>query len=89
MIGGAGKLGGWFADFLGSQGFMVEVSDPAGTRPGTLDVGDWRENELTQDFNRGGDTARCDRFGAARARDATTPGVIFDVGSLKSRCAPG
>ena len=30
VIGGAGKIGGWFAQFLGSQGFRVEIADPAG-----------------------------------------------------------
>ena len=28
VIGGAGKMGAWFAQFLGSQGFEVEVADP-------------------------------------------------------------
>jgi chorismate mutase/prephenate dehydrogenase len=89
VIGGAGKLGGWFADFLGSQGFTVEVSDPAGARPGTLDVGDWRENELTQDFivvaTPLGVTDSVLRELAMRR----PPGVIFDVGSLKSPLRAG
>src|SRR5215472_4260650 len=29
VIGGAGKMGGWFVSFLVSQGFTVEVADPA------------------------------------------------------------
>ena len=28
VIGGAGKMGGWFTSFLSSQGFEVEVADP-------------------------------------------------------------
>jgi chorismate mutase len=28
IIGGAGKMGRWFADYLASQGFAVEVADP-------------------------------------------------------------
>ena len=28
VIGGAGKMGGWFVGFLESQGFTVEVADP-------------------------------------------------------------
>ena len=28
VIGGAGKMGGWFSSFLRSQGFDVEVADP-------------------------------------------------------------
>ena len=36
VIGGAGKMGGWFVQFLVSQGFDVLVADPAaaGLRPG-------------------------------------------------------
>ena len=34
VIGGAGKMGGWFVSFLLSQGFTVEVADPAATSPG-------------------------------------------------------
>ena len=30
VIGGGGKMGRWFAEFLMSQGFAVEVADPAG-----------------------------------------------------------
>ena len=30
VIGGAGRIGSWFARFLDSQGFAVTVSDPAG-----------------------------------------------------------
>jgi len=29
VIGGAGLMGRWFVDFLSSQGFAVEVADPA------------------------------------------------------------
>jgi len=29
VIGGAGKMGAWFVQFLGSQGFQVQVADPA------------------------------------------------------------
>ncbi len=28
VIGGAGKMGGWFAQFLSSQGFVVQIADP-------------------------------------------------------------
>src|SRR5580700_1316782 len=41
VIGGAGKMGGWFVGFLASQGFTVEVADPAAGAAGTC-VADWR-----------------------------------------------
>jgi len=84
VIGGAGKLGRWFSDFLHSQGFAVEVSDPAGAPVGTLDVGDYAQNALDQDFivvaTPLGYTDKVLRDLAMR-RPA---GVIFDLGSLKS-----
>jgi len=30
VIGGHGKMGGWFAEFLASQGFRVAIADPMG-----------------------------------------------------------
>jgi len=30
VIGGRGKMGGWFSDFLASQGFQVTIADPRG-----------------------------------------------------------
>ncbi len=32
VIGGTGKMGRWFSDFLASQGYSVTVADP-GRRP--------------------------------------------------------
>ena len=34
VIGGHGKMGGWFAEFLASQGFRVAIADPMGASPG-------------------------------------------------------
>ena len=34
VIGGAGKMGRWFVEFLDSQGFDVTVADPVTTPPG-------------------------------------------------------
>ncbi len=84
VIGGAGKMGRWFADFLLSQGFEVAVSDPSGAPPGTIDVGDFRETALDQDF-----IVVATPLGLTDGvlRDLAMrrpPGVILDLGSLKS-----
>ncbi len=42
VIGGAGKMGAWFSQFLLSQGFAVQVADPAGAAPSIPVVADWR-----------------------------------------------
>ncbi len=41
VIGGAGKMGRWFAQFLASQGFDVHVADPAGVPAGFTGSTDW------------------------------------------------
>lgn len=84
VIGGSGKMGRWFADFLQSQGFDVTVADPAGAAPGFKWVADWRRTPdvyavtvvaapiaLTGEILRG-------------IGQAGRAGLIFDIGSLKS-----
>lgn len=84
VIGGAGKMGRWFVEFLASQGFSVECSDPAGTPTAAIDGGDYRSSALTHDYivvaTPLGLTDSVLRELALRR----PPGVIFDVGSLKS-----
>jgi chorismate mutase/prephenate dehydrogenase len=89
VIGGAGRMGRWFVEFLASQGFEVEVTDPAGTPEGALAVADWRKSDLRHDF-----IVLATPLAATDAilRDLALrrpPGVIFDIGSLKSPLRPG
>ncbi len=89
VIGGAGKMGRWFAEFMASQGFAVEIADPAGAPPGFPHVADWRTSTLNQDFiviaTPLGVTDKILRELAMRR----PKGVIFDVGSLKSPLRAG
>src|ERR1700757_3935545 len=89
VIGGAGKMGGWFVSFLLSQGFTVEIADPAAASPGGGRVADWRHTDLKHDFivlaTPLGITDAILRGLALRR----PPGVIFDVGSLKSPLRAG
>ena len=89
VIGGAGKMGRWFAEFMASQGFAVEIADPAGAPAGFGHVADWRESALTHDFivvaAPLGATDKILRELAMRR----PKGVIFDVGSLKSPLRAG
>jgi chorismate mutase/prephenate dehydrogenase len=89
VIGGAGLMGRWFADFLSSQGFAVEVADPAGADAGVACVADWHESDLQHDF-----IMLATPLGVTDAilRDLALrrpPGVIFDIGSLKSPLRAG
>jgi chorismate mutase/prephenate dehydrogenase len=89
VIGGAGKMGRWFVEFLSSQGFTVEVADPASAAVGCMQVEDWRKTDLRHDYivlaTPLGVTDGILRELALRR----PPGVIFDVGSLKSPLRAG
>ena len=89
VIGGGGKMGRWFSEFLTSQGFSVDVADPAGAPPGTTHVQDWRTTDLKHDYillatPLGVTDALLHELALRRP-----PGVIFDVGSLKSPLRSG
>ncbi len=89
VIGGSGKMGGWFVQFLASQGFSVEVADPAGAPVAIAQVDDWRKTDLKHDF-----IVLATPLGATDAilRDLALrrpTGIIFDVGSLKSPLRAG
>jgi chorismate mutase / prephenate dehydrogenase len=90
VIGGGGKMGGWFVRFLASQGFTVEVADPTGAAAGVPRVEDWHKTDLNQyDYiilaTPLGVTDTILRDLALRR----PTGVIFDVGSLKSPLRSG
>jgi chorismate mutase/prephenate dehydrogenase len=89
VIGGGGKMGRWFVEFLASQGFTVEVADPSGAPEGAVGLDDWRQSDLRHDFivlaTPLGVTDGILRELALRR----PPGVVFDVGSLKSPLRTG
>jgi len=74
---------------MASQGFAVEIADPAGAPPGFAHQPDWRASPLNQDFiviaTPLGVTDKILRELAMRR----PKGVIFDVGSLKSPLRAG
>jgi len=89
VIGGGGKMGRWFVDFLSSQGFTVEVADPASAPPAAARVDDWRKSDLKHDY-----IVLATPLGVTDAilRELALrrpTGVIFDVGSLKSPLRAG
>jgi chorismate mutase/prephenate dehydrogenase len=89
VIGGRGKMGGWFAEFLASQGFRVAIADPAPGPSGFDQVADWQTTDLDHDLivlaTPLGATAQLLHGIAARA----PRGLIFDIGSLKTPLRAG
>jgi chorismate mutase / prephenate dehydrogenase len=89
VIGGAGLMGRWFVEFLSSQGFAVQVADPAAANDAAGCVDDWKKTDLAHDF-----IVLATPLGVTDAilRDLALrrpPGVIFDIGSLKSPLRAG
>jgi chorismate mutase/prephenate dehydrogenase len=74
---------------MASQGFSVEVADPAGAPAGFTQLADWHASPLDHDFiviaTPLGDTDKILRELAMRR----PKGVIFDLGSLKSPLRAG
>jgi chorismate mutase/prephenate dehydrogenase len=89
VIGGHGKMGGWFAEFLASQGFRVSIADPMGGLPGFDTVAEWENDPLDFDLivlaTPLSATARLLELLAQRA----PRGLIFDLGSLKTPLRAG
>jgi chorismate mutase / prephenate dehydrogenase len=86
VIGGAGKMGAWFAQFLLSQGFDVQVADPVDTAPGIPAVADWRK---LPDLNAFDYIVVATPLGVSggilnELALRRPSGVVFDLGSLKS-----
>ncbi len=84
IIGGAGKMGRWFARFLNSQGFAVEIADPAGTTEEFPHVEDWRTSPLDHDFIVVAAPLRKSAEILEELAERAPRGVVFDVGSLKT-----
>lgn len=84
VIGGAGLMGEWFARFLASQGWEMEIADPAAATSEFPGVADWTATPLDHDLIV---VAAPLRPAAAILQElaARKPrGVVFDIGSLKS-----
>jgi len=94
VIGGAGKMGRWFSEFLTSQGYAVTVADPAiaperENAEGPRALRDWRDSSLDEDLIVVATPLQiADRIlhelAVRRPR-----GTIFDIGSLKTPLRSG
>ena len=88
VIGGAGKMGGWFVDFFASQGFATTIADP-GVEPGPGRFNKWTDAGI--DFDVIVVAAPLAVSGRILAQLAVLepPGLVFDIGSLKTPLIDG
>ncbi len=84
VIGGAGRMGRWFVDFLASQGYDVGVADPAGAPAGFRQVDNWEESGLSEALIVVAAPLRASAAIMDRRAELKPEGLIMDIGSLKS-----
>lgn len=89
VIGGAGRMGHWVARFLASQGFAVEIADPAAAAGDFPHVADWRASPLDHDLIIVSAPLGISRVILEELAVRKPRGVVFDIGSLKTPLRPG
>lgn len=89
VIGGAGRMGRWFVRFLASQGFEVEIADPAGPVFGLPHLSDWRQSSLDHHFIVVAADLRTSSRILEELAERRPPGTVFDIGSLKTPLREG
>ncbi len=86
VIGGHGRMGRWFARFLGSQGFAVEVADPAPRPPDDAwpRRARWEDGGLDHDVVVVAAPLSASADVLAGLAVCRPSGLVFDIGSLKT-----
>ncbi len=90
LIGGAGLMGQWLARYFDSQGFAVQISDPAwcATTSAFADVPDWQSGSYSAEI-----VVICTPIAASRKilqqltdlhEQQPVPALVFDIASVKA-----
>jgi chorismate mutase / prephenate dehydrogenase len=88
VIGGAGKMGGWFTDFFSSQGYATTIADAAVTdAPGRFH--DWRDAGVDFDVIVVAAPLAVTGRILEELAEFKPRGLVFDIGSLKSPLRSG
>jgi chorismate mutase / prephenate dehydrogenase len=89
IIGGAGKMGIWFARFLGSQGYEIEIADPAAVELPFARIGDWRSAPLAHDIIVVATPMKVAAEVLSGLAERRPAGLVIDIGSLKTPLRAG
>ncbi|NCF24183.1 MAG: prephenate dehydrogenase/arogenate dehydrogenase family protein [Gammaproteobacteria bacterium] len=88
VIGGAGKMGGWFVDFFASQGFETTIADAsAEDAPGVFR--NWTDAGVDYDVIVVATPLAVSGRILAQLAVLKPPGLVFDIGSLKTPLIDG
>jgi chorismate mutase/prephenate dehydrogenase len=88
VIGGAGKMGAWFADFFASQGFATVVADPR-VEDGPGMHSNWTDAGIDHDVIVVAAPLAVSGRILAQLAVLKPKGLVFDIGSLKSPLIDG
>ncbi|MDH3439854.1 MAG: prephenate dehydrogenase/arogenate dehydrogenase family protein [Gammaproteobacteria bacterium] len=88
IIGGSGKMGGWFVDYFSSQGFLTVIAD-TGVTPGPGRCRDWRQAGTDYDVIVVATPMAVSGQILTDLAALKPEGLIFDIGSLKSPLKAG
>ena len=88
VIGGAGKMGRWFVDFFASQGFATVIADKS-VEDGPGCFGNWTDAGVDYDVIVVATPLAVSGRILAQLAVLKPPGLVFDIGSLKSPLLDG
>ena len=88
VIGGAGRMGGWFVDFFRSQGFETDVADKQ-LQDGPNQYSNWTDAKIDYDIIVVATPLAISAEILARLAALRPTGLIFDIGSLKTPLRSG
>ena len=88
VIGGAGKMGGWFVRFFASQGFHTSIADP-GVADGPDRYQKWTDAGVDYDVIVVAAPLAVSGRILAQLAVLEPKGLVFDIGSLKSPLIDG
>lgn len=89
VIGGAGLMGRWFVRYLDAQGFEVEIADLNDGPSGVVNHRDWTRVTMDHELIIVATPMPVTNHILLALAKAPPPGVVFDVGSLKSPLREG
>ena len=89
VIGGRGKMGRWFAEFLASQGYEVEIADPAGALEGFAHLARWEDSALAHDLIVVATPLRATAAVLHSLAGRRPRGLVFDLASVKTPLRAG
>ncbi|MDE0002025.1 MAG: prephenate dehydrogenase/arogenate dehydrogenase family protein, partial [Rhodospirillaceae bacterium] len=89
IIGGSGKMGGWMAGFLASQGYRVHLADPRKPKLPYPWIPSWERSDLEQDIIVVATPIKTTAEILHSLAERRPRGLVIDVGSLKTPLKSG